>query len=154
MARLRFRKAVWLSMVLAGLLLVPVVWLLLPTTQVESGTGTSGKPLVGSWTLPQPQGPGTTRILIFRDDGRMRSVDFQDSSGAKLQDISGDWRVEDSTLVIQQRTTRFAILLGNSFPEQRLPMILGTDKELRLGDPERPILYRARREIDPSIATD
>ena len=58
-------------------------------------------PLIGTWTLPNPQGPGTTRYNTFNADGTFVGKDYADATGAILQDLRASWRLEDNSLVLK-----------------------------------------------------
>jgi hypothetical protein len=82
-------------------------------------------PLVGTWTKANPQGPGTTRTLIFKSNGTVISRDIADSSGAILQDGKYSWRLENGTLVLR-KSWRAA--------ELRVPITRLSDQEFQSGD--------------------
>jgi hypothetical protein len=88
------------------------------------GPGVSGSPLLGNWTMPNPQGSDTTRILTLRDNGTLNSKDISDSSGAILQDSSASWWFENDTLILKKSWRT---------PEDRIPIKSLSNDKFRSG---------------------
>ena len=161
--RSKLRNSRW-GWLLVSALLVSFLFFLffvfsIGVLRTRSGTvlPSRASPLIGSWTMSNPQGPGTTRVLTFMRNGHITSMDFSDESGTKLQDISGAWHVEGQTLVYSEHRKGIASLMDYvpgiaPLEVNQLPILSVSKDELLLGNRDAPIRYKRTSTKSPSIA--
>jgi hypothetical protein len=135
----RLLLALLAGLVLLGGLLLAVLWL-----GTES-IGAGGKRLVGSWRGVPPTGGGAI-VHSFQPDGTVVSRYYADSAGAMLQDVvQGRWNVEDSTLLLWTKQSRFTLglkrLVGMEPAPKRIPIVSVTEQAISFGKPDKPIVY-------------
>jgi len=102
-------------------------------------------PLIGSWTMPNPQGPGTSRMLTIMSNGKFTSTDFSEESGESLQYVQATLRVEGQTIVFRKNRQGIASLLdsipGMGPAEDRIPILSISEGELLVGNRDAPNTY-------------
>lgn len=122
------------------------------------GPTSATDPLIGAWTLSDPQGPGTSRLLTFASDGSSESKDISESTGVVLQRLSGTWHRDGQTLVIREHRKGLSSIFDyvpgvGPVETSSRPIVAVSEDELLLGDKENPIRYE-RVAVEPSERED
>ncbi len=114
-------------------------------------------PLVGTWTMSSPNGPGTTRILTLESDGHLTSRDISDESGMILQDVVASWHIEGETLVVREYRKGIASLMDYvpgiaPLEVNQHPILSVSEDELIFENRDAPIRYKRTSTKASSIA--